>query len=78
MALFSPLQLLATYNGRAPYYQRSSREAAAWEGAATPLSTEFRTRNHAALGHIDLVVGYGRSGVPFSSHRLRHRVPTGL
>ena len=42
-------------------------EADAWEGGATLLSTELRAQNHAALEHIDLVVGHGHSGVPLSS-----------
>ena len=37
----------------------------------TLLSTEFRARNHAALEHIDIVIGHGRSGVPLTSTRLR-------
>ena len=39
-------------------------------GGASPLSTQFWSRNHSSLEHIDLVVGYGRSGVPLSSTRL--------
>ena len=33
-------------------------------------SPVHRARNHAALEHIDVVVGHGRSGVPLSSTRL--------
>ena len=35
---------------------------------ASPMSTMFCARNHAALGYIDLVVGHG---VPLSSTRVR-------
>ena len=49
---------------------RATRRLMLGRGVATPLSTEIRARNHAALEHIDVVVGYGRSGVPLSSTRL--------
>ena len=62
MALFFIVQLLAMDIGQLPITSARHEEAAASEGG-TPLSTEFRARNHAALGHIDLVVGHGRSGV---------------
>ena len=37
---------------------------------ATPLSIEFWARNHAALEHLDVVVGHGRSGVPLENNAL--------
>ena len=53
-------------------YQHTPRGGCCfWEGGGgTLLSTEFWVRNHAALEHIDLVVGHGRSGEPLSSTRL--------
>ena len=61
---------LAVDNSRAPHSGARHEEADARKGVATPLSTEFWARNHAALEHIDVVVGHGRSGVPLSSTRL--------
>ena len=71
LALFFSLQLLATDNSRVTITSARHEEAAACEGAVTPLSIEFWARNHAALGHIAIVVGHGRSGVSLSSIRLR-------
>ena len=67
----SSYSLLATDIGRLRITSTRHEEAAAsgGGGGATLLSTEFQARNHAALGHIDLVVGHGRSGVPLSSTR---------
>ena len=67
--LLLPATLTAD-KGRAPHYQRAPREGYCWGGGATPLSAEFRARNHSVLEHIDLVVGHGHSGVPLSSTRL--------
>ena len=57
--------------GQRSSYQRATGRLLLGRGAATSLSTEFRARNHAALEHIDIVVGYDRSGVLLSSTRLR-------
>ena len=63
LARLCTLHLLVTDNGRAPL-------SSARHGEATLLYTEFRARNQAALEHIDVVVGHGRSGVPLSCTRL--------
>ena len=70
MALFFTLQLLAMDNGRLRITSAHHLEAAAWGEGATPLSIKFWASNHTALGHIVLVVGHGRSGVPLSNTRL--------
>ena len=57
LALLCTLNLLVTDNGRTPL--ASARHGEADE--ATLMYTEFRARNHAALEHIDVVVGHGRS-----------------
>ena len=64
---------LAADNGRAQHYQRApqgGRHCPLSMFEYCPLSTEFWARNHAALEHIDIVVGHGRSGVLLSSTRL--------
>ena len=66
LALFCTPHRLVTDNGRTPLASARQEEADAWGGggvAATPLYTEFWARNHAALEHIDVVVGHGHSGV---------------
>ena len=71
MARFFTLQLLATDNGRLCITSERHGEAASFGGGGgTPLSTEFRARNHGALEHINLLVGHGCSGMPLSSTRL--------
>ena len=71
-ALFFTLQLLATDNGRLRITSARHKEDTAWGGMfASPMSTMFWARHHAALWYIDLVVGHGRSGVPLSNKWVR-------